>query len=41
MFNDLFDFGKKRSLKESIGFFLFHSGLVVGVMAVMTLLGVS
>lgn len=41
MFNDLFDFGKKRSLKESVGFFLFHSGLIITVMTVMTVLGIS
>lgn len=33
MFEDLFDFGKKRTLKESVGFFIFHSILVMGVMA--------
>ncbi len=32
MFKDLFDFGKKRTLKESIGFFLFHSFILVGVL---------
>jgi hypothetical protein len=33
MFDDIFDFAKKRSLKESVGFFVFHSILVLGVMA--------
>lgn len=37
MFDDLFDFGKKRTLKQSIGFFLFHGGLAVGVMAVLSI----
>jgi hypothetical protein len=41
MFNDLFNFGKKRSLKESIGFFLFHGGLITAVMVVMSALGIS
>ncbi len=41
MFNDLFDFGKKRSLKESLGFFIFHGGIAFGVMAMLKVLGVS
>ncbi|MEZ5815185.1 MAG: hypothetical protein R3E13_10790 [Alphaproteobacteria bacterium] len=41
MFDDLFDFGKKRTLKQSIGFFIFHSALVLGVMAGLTLMGAS
>ncbi len=41
MFDDLFDFGKKRSLKQSIGFFIFHGGLVVAVLLLMNLLGIS
>lgn len=41
MFEDLFNFGKKRTLKQSVGFFLFHGGLVVGVMTAMSLLGIS
>jgi hypothetical protein len=39
MFDDIFDFGKKRSLKESIGFFIFHSILALGLMAGVSLLG--
>jgi hypothetical protein len=35
MFDDLFDFGKKRTLKQSVGFFIFHSGLILAVMAVV------
>jgi len=31
MFNDLFDFSKKRTLKESIGFFIFHGGVATCV----------
>ena len=41
MFEDLFDFAKKRTLKQSIGFFIFHSTLVLGFMAGMTFFGVS
>lgn len=41
MFNDLFDFSKKRTLKESIGFFIFHGTLVTVVMAVLKLAGVA
>lgn len=41
MFSDLFNFGKKRSLKESVGFFIFHTGLVLTVMAVLDLLGMA
>ena len=36
MFDDLFDFGKKRTLKQSVGFFLFHGGLAVGVMTLLS-----
>ena len=39
MFDDLFDFAKKRALKQSIGFFIFHSTLVVAVMTVIQALG--
>lgn len=31
MFDDLFDLSKKRTLKQSIGFFLFHGGLATCV----------
>lgn len=41
MFDDLFDFAKKRTLKQSIGFFIFHSTLVLGVMAGLSVFGVS
>lgn len=39
MFNNLFDFGKKRSLKESIGFFLFHGSIAFCVMTFLKALG--
>lgn len=35
MFDDLFDFSKKRTLKQSIGFFLFHGGMAFAVMALI------
>jgi hypothetical protein len=38
MFDDLFDFSKKRSLKQSVGFFIFHSTLVVGFMTIIKFL---
>ena len=41
MFDDLFDFGKKRTLKQSVGFFIFHSTLVLGFMALLTAFGVA
>ena len=41
MFDDLFDFAKKRTLKQSVGFFIFHSGLILGFMAALTVLGVA
>lgn len=41
MFKDLFNFGKTRTLKESIGFFIFHTTLVVTVMAALKLSGLS
>lgn len=40
MFDDLFDFGKKRTLKQSVGFFLFHSTLLVFVLTLLKTLGV-
>lgn len=41
MFDDLFDFGKKRTLKQSVGFFIFHSTLALSFLAVLSLLGVA
>lgn len=40
MFDDLFNFGKERTLKQSVGFFIFHSTLIVLVLAALKLLGV-
>ena len=39
MFDDLFDFAKKRTLKQSIGFFIFHGTLAVAVMTVVQAFG--
>lgn len=41
MFEDLFDFGKKRTLKESVGFFIAHSAIVLSVLAILNMLGVA
>lgn len=41
MFDDLFNFGKKRTLKQSVGFFIFHSTLVLSVLAVLSAMGVA
>jgi hypothetical protein len=39
MFNGLFDFSKKRTLKESIGFFVFYICLFLGATGFASLLG--
>ena len=39
MFDDLFNFGKARSLKQSVGFYLFYAGIFMGFTGIMTLLG--
>lgn len=41
MFEDLFNFGKKRTLKQSVGFFIFHSALALGFMAALNLFGIA
>ncbi len=41
MFNDLFDFAKKRTLKQSVGFFIFHSTVLMAVFAVMNAFGIA
>jgi len=35
MFDDLFNFSKKRTLKQSLGFYLFYAGAFVLISAVM------
>lgn len=39
MFDDLFNFEKQRSLKQSIGFYLFYGCLFMGISGLMTLVG--
>ncbi len=39
MFNDLFNFKKERTLKESIGFYLFYACLIMGVQGFAIMLG--
>ncbi len=39
MFNDLFDFGKTRTLKESVGFYIFYVCLFLGATGLISLLG--
>lgn len=39
MFDDLFNFAKRRSLKQSVGFYLFYAGLFMGVSGLMSLAG--
>lgn len=39
MFDDLFDFGKKRTLKQSIGFYIFYAGIFLGVTGLLQLAG--
>lgn len=41
MFDDLFNFEKKRTLKQSVGFFIFHSATILGVFAVMSAFGIQ
>ena len=40
MFKEMFNFGKKRTLKESFGFFVFHSALLLAALTVLRSLGV-
>ncbi len=40
MFKDLFDFKKQRTLKESIGFYLFYAAIIMGVQGFAMMLGV-
>lgn len=39
MFDDLFNFGKQRTLKQSVGFYLFYASLFLTVSGVAALLG--
>ena len=38
MFDDLFDFAKKRTLKQSIGFFIVHGTIAFSVVTALQLL---
>lgn len=40
MFNDLFNFGKQRTLKESVGFYIFYVCVFMGLSGFLTLVGV-
>jgi hypothetical protein len=39
MFDDMFNFKKQRTLKESVGFFLFHAMMIMGVQGFAMMLG--
>ena len=39
MFDDLFDFSKKRSLKQSVGFYVFYLCLFYGVVGLLDVFG--
>jgi hypothetical protein len=41
MFKDLFDFSKARTLKESVGFFLFHGGIIMVVFGFLSAIGIA
>ena len=40
MFDDLFDLGKRRTLKQSVGFFLFYTFLFLGVSTLIGLFSI-
>ncbi len=39
MFDDLFNFGKKRNAKQATGFILFYFLIFMGITGFMTMLG--
>ena len=39
MFNDLFDFAKQRTLKQSVGFYIFYVTVFLGVSGLLKLIG--
>jgi len=39
MFDDLFDLAKKRTLKQSVGFYMFYGLLFAGATGFMKILG--
>ena len=40
MFDGLFDFGRQRTLKQSVGFYLFYVTIFFGVTGLLKLIGV-
>jgi hypothetical protein len=40
MFDDLFNFEKQRTLKQSVGFYIFYGCLFMGVSGFLSLMGV-
>ena len=40
MFDDLFDFAKKRTLKQSVGFYIFYVGVFFAVTGVLQAIGI-
>lgn len=41
MFNHLFDFSRQRTIKESVGFFIFYGGIILGAYGVLSALGIA
>lgn len=41
MFKDLFDFKKQRTLKESVGFYLFYACIAMGLQGFAFMFGAS
>ncbi|MFA5592391.1 MAG: hypothetical protein WC989_03660 [Micavibrio sp.] len=39
MFKDMFNFKKQRTLKESVGFFLFYAMLIMGFQGFAMMMG--
>ncbi|HEY8191191.1 MAG TPA: hypothetical protein VIG74_02110 [Alphaproteobacteria bacterium] len=39
MFDDLFDFAKRRTLKQSVGFYIFYGSVAMGVSGLLKLIG--
>lgn len=39
MFEDLFDFSKQRTLKQSVGFYIFYASLFLAFSGLMGLFG--
>jgi len=40
MFDDIFNFGKRRSFKQSVGFFLFYAMIFMGVSGLLGMMGI-